>query len=97
MPAMNMLSDRRPMGNFNENRLDEINEKRNEIGFLERSLKLKKECRECKYYSICRGGCQRNRDLILPDGQYENYFCQSYRMFFDACLGRMEEIAHSGS
>lgn len=25
---------------------------------------------------------------------YENYFCESYRMFFDACLDRIKELAH---
>ncbi len=89
-----MLDEYR-LGNFNVNRIDEINDRRNEIGFLERSRKLKKECRECTYYSICRGGCQRNRDLDLCSGEYENYFCESYQVFFDACLERMEEIADS--
>ena len=87
-----MLDEYR-LGNFNVNRIDEINDRRNEIGFLERSRKLKKECRECTYYSICRGGCQRNRDLDLCSGEYENYFCESYRVFFDACLERMVQIA----
>lgn len=81
------------LGNFNINRLDEINDRRNKIGFLERSHKLKQECRECTYYSICRGGCQRNRDLDLLSGEYGNYFCESYRMFFDACFERMVKIA----
>lgn len=25
---------------------------------------------------------------------YENYFCESYRKFFDACLDRIKELAH---
>ncbi len=87
-----MLDEYR-LGNFNVNRIDEINDRRNEIGFVERSRKLKKECRECTYYPICRGGCQRNRDLDLRSGEYKNYFCESYRMFFDACLERMVKIA----
>ena len=35
------------LGNFNENRIDEINSKRNEIGFVNRSRKLTQECRKC--------------------------------------------------
>ena len=83
------------LGNFNENRLDEIDARRKEIGFLERSLKLDPDCKHCAYYRLCRGGCQRNRDWAPEIQEYQNYFCQSYRMFFDACLNEMEEIARS--
>lgn len=83
------------LGNFNENRLDEIDARRKEIGFLERSLKLDPDCKHCTYYRLCRGGCQRNRDWAPKIQAYQNYFCQSYRMFFDACLNEMEEIARS--
>ena len=47
----------------------------------------------CPYFSICRGGCQRNRDLDMASGLYVNYFCESYKMFFDACLPLMKEVA----
>ncbi len=83
------------LGNFNENRLDEIDARRKEIGFLERSLKLDPDCKHCAYYRLCRGGCQRNRDWAPEIQAYQNYFCQSYRMFFDACPNEMEEIARS--
>lgn len=81
------------LGNFNENRLDEINARRKEIGFLERSLLLDQECKHCTYYHLCKGGCQRSRDWNPETEAYQNYFCQSYRMFFDACLDGLTEIA----
>ena len=39
-----------------------------------------------------RGGCRRHRQQpgTAPG---ENCFCDSYRMFFEACLPRMQEIA----
>lgn len=89
-----MLDEYR-LGNLNENRMDEIEEKRREIQFVERSLKLDNMCKNCEYYRICRGGCQRNRDYREQDGTYHNYFCESYRMFFEACLSRMQEMADS--
>ena len=78
------MTDEYRLGNYNENRLDEIDKKREEIGFIERSGKLSKECTGCAYYSLCRGGCQRNRDFQEKTGYFQNYFCESYRMFFDA-------------
>ena len=85
--------DEYKLGNFNTDQLDSIDRKRTEIGFIERSKKLKKSCLSCPYFSICRGGCQRNRDLDMASGLYVNYFCESYKMFFDACLPLMKEVA----
>lgn len=71
------------LGNFNEDRLDAIDARRQELGFVERSRQLSTSCHQCKYYRLCRGGCQRNRDFNLVTGLYENYFCPAYQMFFD--------------
>lgn len=87
------MTDEYRLGNYNENRQDEIDKKREEIGFIERSGKLEQGCKECVYYRLCRGGCQRNRDLNEETGYYQNYFCESYRMFFDACLDKLKEVA----
>ncbi len=82
------------LGNFNEDRLDAIDEKRKEIGFIERSHKLDTACFSCKYYKLCRGGCQRDRDFDAATGLYTNYFCESYKIFFDKYY---DTIMHIGS
>lgn len=87
-----MLDEYR-IGNFNENQLEFIDEQRKRIGFIETSMKLNPECKACPYYGICRGGCQRNRDLDDRTGLYRNYLCEGYRIFFAACYDRMKEIA----
>lgn len=89
------MTDEYRLGNFNERRLDEIDAKRREISFLERSLLLDQSCKLCTYYSLCKGGCQRNRDWNPETKTYQNYFCQSYRMFFDSCLDGLTEAASS--
>lgn len=86
------MLDEYKLGNFNEDRLDAINTRRQEIGFIERSLKLDEACKKCGYYRLCRGGCQRNRDYNETTGLYQNYFCKGYQMFFDACYERIMEI-----
>ncbi|ONI44783.1 anaerobic sulfatase maturase [Candidatus Epulonipiscioides gigas] len=78
------------IGNFNKDQLEAINTKRREIEFLEKSVKLSDKCKACKYISICRGGCMRNRDMIGES--YHNYLCEGYEMFFDAVLPRMSAI-----
>lgn len=83
-----MLDEYR-LGNFNMDRLEHIDEKRKEIGFIERSYLLDAKCRECKYYRLCRGGCQRNREYNSETGLYENYFCKAYKIFFDEWYERI--------
>lgn len=81
------------LGNLNEHRIEDIERMRKEIEFIERSEKVSEECRKCQYYRICRGGCQRNRERNSYSSEYENYFCSGYKMFFDACLEQLKEIA----
>lgn len=80
------------LGNLNRDSFERIDERRKEIRFLEHSLNHTQDCRGCAYFALCRGGCRRHREQpgTAPG---ENYFCESYRMFFDACLPRMKEIA----
>lgn len=78
------------LGNFNSNTIEEIDKKREEIGFIEKSRNHEEACSSCSYYPLCRGGCRRNRQEQKP---YHQYFCRSYQMFFEACLPKMWEIA----
>ena len=84
--------DEYKLGNFNCNRLEEIDKKRKEIAFVEQSQIVAENCKNCKFYKICKGGCRRNKDFNAMNGEYENYFCKSYRIFFDICLERMIQI-----
>ncbi len=80
------------LGNFNDTRLAQMDEKRKEIGFIERSFKLDGACKDCPHFRLCRGGCQRCRDFVPEEGHYKNYLCEGYRMFFDACGERIMQI-----
>ena len=75
-----------------QNALEEIDKKRKEIAFVEQSQIVAENCKNCKFYKICKGGCRRNKDFNAMNGEYENYFCKSYRIFFDICLERMIQI-----
>lgn len=87
-----MLDEYR-LGNFNEDRLDQIDARRKELGFIERSRQLSQACKDCPHFRLCRGGCQRSRDWNASRGFYENYFCAGYRMFFERCGEKIYEIA----
>lgn len=82
------------IGNLNRASFEEIYQNREKLGFLESSENHCRSCRECRYFSLCRGGCRRHREgMEAPEGGFGNYFCRSYRMLFDRYYDRMCEIA----
>ena len=76
------------LGNLNKDSMADIQKKREEIGFIDRSRNHSKECRECRWFALCRGGCYRSRE-----GEKDNYFCAGYQYFFENCYSQLEEIA----
>ena len=85
--------DRYRLGNFNENLLPEIDVKRSEIGFCYRSEKLPDRCRQCRWLTVCRGGCYRQRMSGCQGEANLNYFCEAYQMFFETCWERLNRAA----
>jgi radical SAM protein with 4Fe4S-binding SPASM domain len=83
------------LGNFNEDRLEDIHNRAVETDYISRSKKNDRECQECRYYKVCRGGCFRNRDYQEKLDAYRNYFCQGYQYFFDHCLTRLEKMCYT--
>ncbi len=86
------VMDEYRLGNFNDDRLDAVDEARRRIGFVERSERLDPDCRECPYCRLCRGGCQRSRVWDADAAAYRNYFCEGYRMFFEHSYGKLMDI-----
>lgn len=89
-----VLDDYR-LGNFNTDRLPQMDAKRDEIGFVARSRKIAEKCKSCPYFSLCRNGCQRSREYLPEEDAYINRFCEGYRYFFDHCIDRMRSIAQN--
>jgi len=81
------------LGNLNEQTILEIDEERKRLGFIQYSASIREGCRTCEYFPVCRGGCRRHRLIRDADGNYQNYFCKSYKIFFKNALGRMIDIA----
>ncbi len=83
------------LGNFNEDDMQTILCRLEESRFLQDSMNHTAACRECPYFFLCRGGCRRHREEgnSFSGGGRENRFCKAYKMFFDACLPKLKEIA----
>ena len=61
--------------------------------FMEDSIEKPKECLECGYYGLCRGGCRRWRD-VYGGGLGVNYLCEGYKLFFSHCGERVEKLGN---
>lgn len=59
--------------------------------FIEESYLIHKNCKSCKYYNLCRGGCKRDR----INGFSHNKYCDAYFAFFEYAVPRMAEIARN--
>lgn len=79
------MVDKYRLGNFTKDSIERMDQRRKEIGFVERSSQISDQCKSCKYIRICRGGCQRHRELDANQ-KYLNYFCDSYLYFYQNCL-----------
>ncbi|MEG2087024.1 MAG: anaerobic sulfatase maturase [Angelakisella sp.] len=86
--------DEYKLGNLCTDSFPQLEQRRQELGFVEQSRVQAPECAQCRWYSLCRGGCRRDRDQM--DGTLGlNYFCSAYRAFFQYAYPRLEEIART--
>ena len=61
--------------------------------FVEVSKYIDPSCRECSFYNLCRGGCRRSREPFIDSRPALNYYCSSYKAFFEYASNRLQEIA----
>lgn len=62
---------------------------------FERESEVKPDrCMNCRYYSLCRGGCKRFRQNL--NGQTDvNYYCEGYKMFYEHTLDRLFKLGRT--
>lgn len=63
-------------------------------GFIESSVDYPLQCKTCPWFSVCRNGCRRDREPIVPGQKLVmNRLCESYSMFFSKCYEDMKQLA----
>jgi uncharacterized protein len=50
-------------------------------------------CRTCPWWSVCRGGCPRNREGMGTAEAAPDYFCAAFQKFFAYADGRLRRLA----
>ena len=81
------------LGNICRDSLDDIDRKREEIGFREKSLRIEPECSGCPVFMLCRGGCRRDREDFSTGDLRLSYLCPAYRSFLASARPYLETIA----
>lgn len=81
------------LGRVGEQSFDLFSESDTAAGFVSASCAVPEECAGCPVYRLCRNGCRRER-ISQPDGSVGlNYYCNSYKQFFEARGERLYRAA----
>lgn len=83
------------LGNINETTFAELHKTENAERFVETSKYIHGNCKECKWFSLCRGGCRRTREPFADGRPDLNYYCRSYKEFFEYAGERITQLAKS--
>lgn len=61
--------------------------------FISIGSRLHPDCKECRWYSLCRGGCRRERRP--ENGELKNYYCSAYKGFFEYAVPGLRAIVRA--
>lgn len=77
------------IGRITESSIGKLERSELQKRFIRESMVYPDRCRMCKWFSLCRNGCKRERD---PETDV-NRWCECTYKFFDYSFNRMKEIA----
>ena len=81
------------MGRIGEQSIPELANSEKARLFLQQGERKPDACADCRWYSLCHGGCKR--DWVENDGKLENYSCLAFKEFFAYAESRILEIARA--
>ncbi len=80
------------LGNFVTDTFEQIEKKRQELGFIAMSAPQHPDCQICQWKALCRGGCRRDREPFADGAFAINYFCPAYAEFFTYAWPRLQQV-----
>ncbi len=83
------------LGNIKEKSIEELINSDKSKEFIEVSRHIDEDCKNCNIANICRGGCRRTREPFIDGKPVLNYFCSSYKEFFEYAIPRIQELANN--
>lgn len=79
------------LGNICKSSWAELDRARELLGFVQRSQHIPVQCRDCRWYPLCRNGCRRER---VPVGVQlgRSCWCGAYSDFFPYAFSRLRRV-----
>lgn len=79
------------MGDVHTDSLEKLANAEIASEFLRQGRRRPSRCESCRWVSLCQGGCRR--DWRIGAEETENYYCESFRRFFEYAAERLNGIA----
>jgi len=80
------------LGNFRQGTFADFDDQLAKSGFVMESKQGLGSCKQCRYLSLCRGGCRRDRQAKDLHVLGENYFCSAYKQFYKYAVPRLLQL-----
>ena len=87
-----LVSKETRIGNLHEMSLKDAFYSPAHIAFGKRKADYGTECQNCRWLSLCYGGCIKDR-IRDPRDKGHNHFCESYKIFFKRADSRFKKFA----
>lgn len=87
------MTDEWRLGSVIDDSFDNLIKNETAMRFIETSMNISQECKDCEFYFICRGGCRRQKEPIQNGKPLENYFCEAYKLFYSNSLNKLKHVA----
>ena len=81
------------LGNIHTDSITDMLQSDESHVFTNKSLCVHPDCLQCKWRSLCRGGCRRDREAQLDSPLQKNRFCKAYRIFFEKNFVLLTKLA----
>lgn len=85
------------IGNICNMTFDEMIQSQKAKEFVETSMYIDKNCTECKFFYLCKGGCRRCREPFIDGKPVLNYYCEAYKNFFNYAIERIIKTAKNSN
>ncbi|MEA4890026.1 MAG: anaerobic sulfatase maturase [Clostridiaceae bacterium] len=81
------------LGNLITDSFADIEQKRDQLGFIDVSRQVDGRCLSCAWRPLCRGGCRRDREPMTGGKLSLNRYCEAYQAFFPYVQPRLLQLA----
>lgn len=80
------------LGNLTTDSFAQLEQRRQELGFLEASRQYPAQCHQCQWAFLCRCGCLRDRLPGENGHPGPNRYCAAFRSFFEYAYPRLQSL-----